>query len=83
MKRTWNYRIMATPVNGEPEPYFQIMEVHYTDDVPTGYSSLGARFGGDTVEEIAMMLDLAKSAIEKPVLWYGDRFPKEYKKQTT
>ena len=79
MERNWNYRIMATPMHGEPLPYMQLIEVHYTDGVPTGYATLGARFGGDTVEEIAMMLDLAKSAIEKPVLWYGDKFPEEYK----
>jgi len=80
MKSTWNYRILAVPVHGEPEPYLQLTEVHYTDGVPTNYATNGARFGSDvSVDEILMMLDLAKEALTKPILWYGDLFPQEYK----
>jgi len=69
---------MAVPVHGEPEPYLSLIEVYYTDGVPTSYATNGARIGGDTIDEIKMTLDFAKEALKKPIIWYGDRFPEEY-----
>lgn len=79
----WNYRILAHP----PHPiqkedlaiYLEIHEVYYEDDgTPGGPTANPVSVGGETVEEVGKVLEMMKAALEKPVLWYGDRWPEEY-----
>lgn len=73
----WNYRIMAVEHKGEV--YLRVHEVHYDKKgVPNSYTLEPTTLGGEDLEDIKGALELFKLAFEKPVLWYGDRFPEEY-----
>ena len=75
---SWNYRIMAW--TQEENPYLQIHSVYYDEKgKPKNYSERGEWAGGDTLKEIESELELMKLALKKPILWAGDKFPKEYK----
>lgn len=80
---SWNYRVMAQTQSlpgAEPYMYFTIHEVYYNDqDKPNGYSENAIAPSGESPEELGWTLRKMREAIEKPVLWYGDRFPEEYK----
>ncbi len=73
----WNYRIMAKEAKGEV--WFDIHEVYYKNDVPTSYSKEPAVVGGNSADEVKEVLSKMTECIEKPIIWYGDNFPKEYK----
>ncbi len=76
-KKHWNHRIMVHEFNGELD--FRMHEVHYEDGVPTNYTTHAIRIHGESVEAINWTLDRMKESASKTPLWYGDRFPEEYK----
>ncbi len=44
-----------------------------------GYSDPGTIMVGETLKEARWTLNKMKEALKKPILYYGDRFPEEYK----
>lgn len=73
----WNYRLMAKEYNGEV--WFDIHEVYYKNDMPVSCSKEPVTVGGNSTNEIRESLSKMTECIEKPIIWYGDRFPKEYR----
>ena len=74
----WNYRIMAKEHNGEF--YLGVYEVYYDDDgTPNGCSMNPITIGSETKKGICWIVNRIKDATKKPILFYGDRFPEEYK----
>lgn len=79
---SWNYRVMAKKYpNNVIE--FDIYEVYYNDKgVPDACSMNPVTPGGyDDVNEVKGTLELMMKAVNKPILWYGDDFPQEYKSE--
>lgn len=75
----WNYRVMAVTNEINDEIYFRIHEVYYKKGIPNGYTVEAAVVGGDTIEVIQWSIKKLNEATLKPVLWYGEKFPGEYK----
>lgn len=61
---SWRYRVMQHESDGT-EPYFAIHEV-YSD--PLGWTSMPAKVGGESVEELRDVLDMMSRALAEPVL---------------
>lgn len=78
-KTSWNYRILAHKIGNYIE--MQIHEVYYDNEQqkPVGYTE-NAHISGDSVMEIKTTIELMKGALDLPILWHGDEFPNEYKK---
>ena len=81
----WNYRVMVKEFpNGILE--CNIYEVYYDDDgVPNGCTMNAVTPGGFDMklggfDDLISTLDWMKLATEKPILWYGDKFPQVYNK---
>jgi len=75
---TFNHRVMAH--KSGRFVYLQIHEVYYDDNgVPDGYTQNAVTVGGETTAELVWVLDKMKLCLDKPILWAGDKFPKEYK----
>lgn len=73
----WNHRVMAHEYEGGVE--LQIHEVHYEDDgTPNGYSENPAIVSSDEIQGLAWCLTEMGRCLQKPILWYGDKFPEEY-----
>lgn len=72
---SWNYRILAKEENGEL--YYNVHEVYYENGLPRGYSANAANVCGETVKGLKWAINRMKEATNKPVLWYGDKFPQE------
>ena len=74
---TWNYRVLAH--EHDIEIILEICEVYYNrEGNPESYAE-NCTVMGVEMREIESVLDMMSSAIEKPILWAGDRFPQEYK----
>ena len=73
----WNHRVLAS--NEEGYLYYQIHEVYYTDGIPTSYTKNAVSIGCGEIEGLLWTLDSMKECIKKPILWAGDKFPKEVK----
>lgn len=74
----WNHRILAHEHKGEV--YFEIHEVFYNNNgEPDGYTEKGVSVGGEDLESITWTLEKMFECRDKPILWAGDKFPKEYK----
>ena len=73
---TWNYRLLAKEHKGEWE--FKICEVYYNlDGVPKSHTENAIRIVSDDVSGIKWQLNRMAEALKKPVLFWGDKFPKE------
>jgi hypothetical protein len=74
---SWNYRILAFEENDEM--VLQICEVYYdNENNPNAYGDkciVGSTEGKDGLK---WLLSKYKEALHKPILYGGDRFPKEY-----
>lgn len=82
MSMSWNHRILAKEQilpSGEKHYYFSIHEVHYEDAKPVAYSAIATDVGGESIRSITWLLTKMMKARKKPILWYGDRFPEEFK----
>ena len=78
---TWNYRVLAIPadeIQTDKTPWLEIHEVHYTNGRPNGYGIPAAGVSGDSISDIKLALKNMLACIEKPILWSGQDFPKEY-----
>lgn len=76
----FNWRVMAhTDILSDNGVYLMIHEVYYNNDIPTTYSIDGASVGGENLDDLKKCLEYHKEALNKPILWYGDKFPQEYK----
>jgi hypothetical protein len=61
------------------EVYLEILQVNYKEKkLPHFYSLEAANAGGDVPEDILFVPEQMKRALEKPVLWTGDKFEEEY-----
>jgi hypothetical protein len=87
LMKMWNYRLMIReyPFRHDVETCIEMHEVYYDEDgKPNGYTKDPVAFSliidhTDNLEED--MLQLKNNyckALEKPILWYGDKFPQEY-----
>lgn len=78
----WNHRILAHKHNREV--YLQIHEVYYDEKgKPVGYTENPVSIGSETVKGITWILNRMLDCRNKPILWAGGKFPKEYKIQYT
>jgi hypothetical protein len=78
--KCWNYRVLA--FLQDDEVYFEIHNVYYSDKgiTPISYGEPGSTIFSESIKGVRKTLKLVKLALEKPVLWGDDQFPKEYKK---
>lgn len=75
---TWNYRVLAFEY--KEDTYLRIHEVYYdTYGVPDGYSESPSQIGGENTDEVKLNVELVNMALNKPILFGGDKFPQEYK----
>lgn len=75
---SWNHRVLAHEHN--KEIYLMIHEVYYNDDLkPIGYTERAVGIGGEDLKSIRWTLKHMRKCLEKPILWAGDKWPKEYK----
>ncbi len=73
----WNHRILAHEHKGEI--YLKIHEVLYDKDgKPNGYTKDAITVGGEDLKSITWTLNKMKECRKKPILWEGDKVPKEY-----
>lgn len=73
----WNYRLMAH--ESDNDFHIEIHEVYYDEkDKPISYTEKGRSVIGDDLESIKWTLDKMKESLNKPILYYGDKFPNEY-----
>lgn len=78
----WNHRLFARECGPDKEIYLSIHEAYYKrkgDTVPDSYTEDAIDVGGENLESISWTLDKIQECLSKPILWYGDRFPEEYK----
>ena len=80
---SWNYRILAEHFEGAAflpdETQFYIAEVFYDDQGEArGYSDNGAILVGSNLKDLKVGFRMMATALQKPILWAGDRFPEEY-----
>ena len=87
MKNTFNYRLMATEykIGDNNHIYISIFEVFYDEHgIPNAYTknpiSLGVEDDFENpLTSLNWCLDKMKECLEKPILYYGDKFPQIYK----
>ena len=74
----WNYRVLADDSCGDV--VFEIYEVYYDKNGnPNGYSEKPSVVISDNKKGLRWQMNAMKKALDKPVLFSGDKFPKEYK----
>lgn len=80
---SWNHRLMARVYKlptGKTEIYFEIHEVYYDkNDKPDSYTTNPVDVSGYSEKDIRWSLEMMLKCLNKPILWYGDKFPQEYK----
>jgi len=75
----WNHRILAHKQNGEV--YLSLHEVFYNKKgKPDGYTLNPITVVGESLKSIKWTLKMMKKCSNKPILWAGKKFPKEFKK---
>lgn len=76
-KRTFNYRI-GTKKYDENERWFDIIEVYYTDGVPTDYyPDMSFMFKCESVEVLKNQVTRLLGVFDKPIINLDD-FPNEF-----
>ena len=77
MSSFWNHRILAHQYNDEI--FFQIHEVYYDKNKkPESYTKNPIYVGGEDLKSITWTLNRMLESRKKPILWAGDKFPKEF-----
>lgn len=80
---SWNYRILVkvyTNGLGETEIAFSMHEVYYKKTgKPRAYSTEPISPHGESLTGVRKDLTYMRKALSKPILYWGDKFPKEYK----
>lgn len=75
---TKDYRILAED-NGDDGMLFEIYEVYYDEDGNAAmHDEYPACVFGDDIDEILFCLNGMKDAINRPILWLGDKFPEQF-----
>lgn len=74
----WNYRILVDIYYNEE--FFQIHEVYYDDEGKVnGYGENSVSiYTEEGLDGVKWQLDMMNKALDKPILWGGERFPEEY-----
>lgn len=75
---SWNHRVLAFegPLD---EVVFQIHEVYYyPDNTLRSYTESPAIVLSGSIKGIRWTLNQFKKALEKPVIWGGEKFPEIY-----
>lgn len=68
-KSYWNYRLIKMDKSCPEEPWYQVHEVWYENDVPNAYSESAITLGGDSLDEIMdQMMLISRGINEKSVL---------------
>lgn len=80
-EHTWNHRVMAREYNSEV--YLEIYEVYYTNDIPDSYTLNPITLGSDDLKGLKWTVNRIKECLNKPILWYGDKFPNIYEEMKT
>lgn len=76
---SWNHRVLAHKQD-DGGIYLKIHEVYYDENhVPNGYTSTAISLGSEDLTGLSWTLNKMKECLKKPVLWEGERFPKECK----
>jgi hypothetical protein len=76
----WNHRILAHEHSNEIE--LEIHEVYYDKDGnPNSCTKNSISVHADTLEGIKWVLERMTECADKPILYYGDKFPQEYKEK--
>ena len=69
---TWNHRVIRVtdidPITKQPEHYYQIHEVHYTNGVPHSVTINPITVGGENIDEIKWTLEKMLMATGKEVI---------------
>jgi hypothetical protein len=75
---SWNYRMMAQK-DGD-NYFFSVHEVYYDkNNIPYSYSKEPVSVNGNSVDDLIFGVNAIKGAIlNRPVLWYGNRFPEVF-----
>jgi len=74
----WNHRVLATQY--KDEVFFNVHEVYYNDDnTPNRYTKDPISIGSESIKGIKWQINRIKECLKKPILWAGDKFPKECK----
>lgn len=79
---TFNYRVLAETEFAGTEYENDVLSIHriyYKDGKAVAYGDSPVIVMGDDVEELRRVLEKMKLALEKDILWGGDRFPEVYK----
>lgn len=75
---SWNHRLMVQP-DGSGGMWFEIHEVYYSEEgKPGSYVTTPSDISGGDIDDIMFSLNAMKDAINKPILWMGDKFPEEF-----
>jgi len=83
-KNHWNHRVMAHEHKGEV--YFQLHEVHYTNEIPTSYTQEAIKIGGESIESLKWtaqniydtILIIGSKVDKNKIIWAGEKFPAYY-----
>lgn len=75
----WNYRVLISVFDNED--IFQIHEVYYNNagEINGHGENSVSIYSEEGLEGVKWQLDMMYKALEKPILWGGERFPEEYK----
>lgn len=78
---SWNHRILAHEFpDGTIE--LHIHEVYYDKHgVPDGCTKNPISIGAEDIDGMNWQLEKIKECLEKPIIYFGDKFPQEYKKE--
>lgn len=77
MKTKSDYRLMAKET--EDGLQFEFHRVYYENGNMSYFLEEPVAVCGGLVSDVKKILSLMNKGLEKPVIWYGDRFPREYK----
>lgn len=80
----WNHRVMVRESwwNGKNYISFGIHEVYYDEDgVPNSYTADAIDTSFEDFKGLRWSINKMKEGMKKPILWYGDKFPEEYKEE--
>lgn len=73
----FNYRVLYH--NDEFEDYVSVHNVYYSGDTPVAYGDIPVPPVGSDLKELQSFIRFTEEALQKPILYAGERFPEEYK----
>ena len=76
---SWNHRVMAK--QHRDYVYLEIHEVYYKNDIPTVCTENPVTIGAESIKSLKWTLKMMTKCLSSPILWYGEKFPNEYKEE--